>query len=213
MYLGRDMGCKKIFLLFVLSWCWWHSTPICPQLKLRGRILQVNCMNVFFPNALILKLLCFLFRFENKNVLIFFLVLIFSLQIYLVFNRWHSFFFIKFICISFVPGGPAKSFVQSQISGLGSPECHRTAGQDSNLWPAFQDYSQANLFSQLFLLHARIMTFGRKDSESTTSSPHHSTVSSISKSEKEYFNMWQGRGWLVLNAIIWIIYFNNLNSA
>lgn len=120
MYLCRNMGCKKIFLLFVLRWCWWHSTPICPQLKLRARTLQVNCMNVFFFfNALILKKLCFVFRL--KEYWFFFLVHIFSLQIYPVFNRWHSFFYwihTYFMCSWWIS--------QSHISGLGSPECHTT---------------------------------------------------------------------------------------
>lgn len=64
------MGCKKIFLLFVLRWCWWHSTPIYPQLKWRDRILQVNCMDAFFFQCINLKttMLCF----QIKNVLIFF---------------------------------------------------------------------------------------------------------------------------------------------
>lgn len=91
LYLGRNMGCKKIFLLFVVRWCWWHSTPICPQLKLRDRILQVNCMNVYFSNALILKQLCSVFRL--KMYWFFFLVHNFSLRIYPRFNSWHSFFF------------------------------------------------------------------------------------------------------------------------
>lgn len=203
MYLGRNMGCKKIFLLFVLRWCWWCSTPICPQLKLRARILQVNCTNVFFIFQCI-NLKTTVVCFQVKKLLIFFPVHIFSLQIYSVFSRWHSFFYwihTYFMCSWWIS--------QSQISGLGCPECHRTAGWDHNLWPALQDYPQANLFSQLFLLHAGIRSSVRKDSEGATSSPHHSAISS--KSEKKFFNMRQGRQWWVLNANIWIIYFSNLN--
>lgn len=202
MYLGRNMGCKKIFLLFVLRWCWWHSTPIYPQLKWRDRILQVNCMDAFFFQCINLKttMLCF----QIKNVLIFFWSISFPNK-FIQCPTDDMPFFMKFIHISCIPGGSAKNFEQSQISGLGTPECHRAAGHNSNLWPALQDYSQANLFSWFFLLHAGIMTSVRKDSESTTSSPHHSTTSSISKPEKEIFTTWQVRAWSVLNAIIWII--------
>lgn len=191
MYLGRNMGCKEIFLLFVLRWCWWCSTPICPQLKLRARILQVNCINVFFLNPLNLKttLVCF----QVKKVLIFFSCPYFSLQIYAVFNRWHFFFYwihTYFMC----SWGMSQELWAKPGLRAGVPRVPQDCRQDSNLWPALQNYSQANLLSQLFLLHAGIMSTVRKDSEGTTSSPHHSV---LSLSQKRNFLTCNtgGNGW------------------
>lgn len=141
----------------------------------------------FFSNALILKRLCSVFKL--KMYWFFFWSISFPNK-FIQCPTDDMPFFMKFIHISCIPGGSAKNFEQSQISGLGTPECHSAAGHNSNLWPALQDYSQANLFSWFFLLHAGIMTSVRKDSEGTTSSPHHSTTSSISKPEKEIFTTW-----------------------